>query len=466
MIFVTPRHACLGLGLGLALALVTGCSAYVIPPGTPLGVRSGGVVEADLKAGYRAYGAVLAPDGRWSPDPLYGFRWCPSGVDVATFVPYRSNGRWAPADAAQARLYEVAAGTPVWVSDDADTHGWGDITSHHGWWTHDAGSRGAASAWCWIPGKEETAARVVWSEGDGFVAWAPEPPAYDDVAEVAAADADPDVDGSLDWRYELLGMLFDVVEDALLQGDAAWAANQATWSDRHSGSRVRLGARGTARTHAPPTQPQVAQARHALAQYLAAHPVAASALDSSGQPSGRAAASQGALAQASAHPTVSGAFAASSTSAGTGTSTAHRGSSLLALSDSPGQASSGTTFTVGGVTVHVEALPPGTSILDQMARDSLPDGPGFGASPLLPFGGAGPRFASSYQGGGNSGATWASGAGGAGARGAGAMAGFAAPHTAAYAASAPVHASSGSSRSHGGHSSGSSSSGGGSRSRK
>src|ERR1700722_9116228 len=151
----------------------------------PPGVR----VRPEVARGYLAYQAPLAAFGAWAPDHDYGVHWCPSAASTGgpetDFQPYVSRGRW---DLSEEATRSAPAGSPVWRSEDSDT--WGEITTHHGWWVPVAG-RGP-STWCWVPGLEETPARVAWREGDDFVGWAPEPPFW-----IAVDEAD--YDDGLDW---------------------------------------------------------------------------------------------------------------------------------------------------------------------------------------------------------------------------------------------------------------------------
>jgi hypothetical protein len=222
-------------------------------PGSELAVPQGSALDHDIAAGYDKYARVLEPWGRWSPDPLYAMRWCPGEVEATQFVPYRSQGHWAPA--ASAGSSNGTEGTsPYWVNADATV--WREVTMHHGWWVHlDGGA--PASQWCWIPGAQPTAARVVWRAQDGYVGWAPEPPSTE-------GDEEVDVD-NLDWTFSLLGTLFSDVVD-ILSSDGAAVADSATWPTRHDPARP-----GQPRRSGPSAQ-QVQTARTALSQYAAAHP--------------------------------------------------------------------------------------------------------------------------------------------------------------------------------------------------
>jgi len=328
---------------GVGARIAVGLSAYALvacggalqhSPGPALGVPNDGPLGGDIAAGYREYGSMLERWGRWSDDALYGEHWCPRGVDPARFVPYQSNGHWGAPETASSGA-RGPAGSPFWLSDDAAT--WGDVTMHHGWWVH-LDQRTPVGQWCWIPGAEETAARVVWRVAEGFVAWAPEPPVFDDTEDDSDADR-------LAWSYELLGTLLDdVIDQALLTGDAARTADRATWGARrtgkHAGSPNRPG----------PTSAQVAQARHALTDYVVAHPVVSVQVD---VPSKRSASG----------PTTS-------------TSTPTAFATSPATPASPSTSHSATTE---------QSLPSSMAIYDEMTHESFEGAYGYVPSPFLPL---------------------------------------------------------------------------------
>jgi hypothetical protein len=208
----------------------------------PKPVEPGSALEQDIAAGYRAYREPLAPLGEWTGDAAYGVKWCPRGMDPATFAPYRSRGHWVAADAPDA--------PPSWRADDGAA--WVDITTHHGWWVYDEPPH-APSRWCWVPGAEPTSARVVWRTGDGFVGWAPEPPPTD--------PDDPGDDDDLVWTFEFEGSLYDdSVDQAALTDSAADSAYAATRSS------------GAQRSRTGPPRSAVVAAHRALGDYLVAHP--------------------------------------------------------------------------------------------------------------------------------------------------------------------------------------------------
>jgi hypothetical protein len=232
----------------IGCALTGGCFREgLLPPDDvtayPTPVQPGSALEQDIAAGYRAYGPTLAPLGEWSRDAAYGVKWCPRGVDT-TFAPYRSSGHWVAADAPDA--------PPSWQTDSGGA-AWTDITMHHGWWVWDE-PKEAPSRWCWIPGAEPTAARVIWRTGDGFAGWAPEPPPTD-------PDAPSDDDGDLAWTFEFEGSLYDdSVDSDVLTDSAADSAYVATHSP------------GAQRSRTGPPRSAVTGARKALGDYILAHP--------------------------------------------------------------------------------------------------------------------------------------------------------------------------------------------------
>jgi len=99
---------------------------------------------------------ALAPYGTWRTLAPYGEVWVPNGVP-SDWTPY-TTGHW---------VYVDTAGW-TWV-DDAP---WGWAPFHYGRWALDS-----TLGWAWIPGDVWAPAWVAWRECDGFVGWAPLPPA-------------------------------------------------------------------------------------------------------------------------------------------------------------------------------------------------------------------------------------------------------------------------------------------------
>jgi len=234
----------LSLGLMASACNVVAVAVPVVPLAPP-GVE----VRPEVAEGYEQYSAVLSQWGTWEPDVENGVRWCPR-EDVLgpgdAFTPYVSRGHWGLSDAP---IGKSPAGSLAWESEDPDT--WGTITTRHGWWVH--GRR-----WCWVPGTEEVASRVIWRWGDGFVGWAAEAPdcvAYDDVEYEA-----------LDWVFTLLGTLLEGrPADNRLDGEAAQVARSSSATAQGPGGEpVRSSRTG------PPAK-SIGDARTALAGYAAAH---------------------------------------------------------------------------------------------------------------------------------------------------------------------------------------------------
>jgi hypothetical protein len=97
----------------------------------------------------------LSPYGEWVRHPRYGWVWFPRHVQ-AGWRPY-SLGRWV----------ETEYGW-TWVS--SEPFGW--ATYHYGRWAWDP-----QFGWLWVPGTHWGPAWVSWQQGNGYVGWAPLPPA-------------------------------------------------------------------------------------------------------------------------------------------------------------------------------------------------------------------------------------------------------------------------------------------------
>lgn len=100
------------------------------------------------------YGA-LSPFGEWVRHPYYGWVWFPRHVN-AGWRPY-SIGRWVMSDYGW-----------TWVS--YERFGW--ATYHYGRWAWDR-----YVGWLWVPGTDWAPAWVAWQQGNGYIGWAPLPPA-------------------------------------------------------------------------------------------------------------------------------------------------------------------------------------------------------------------------------------------------------------------------------------------------
>lgn len=97
----------------------------------------------------------LSPYGEWVRHPQYGWAWFPRNV-APGWRPY-SLGRWVESDYGW-----------TWASDEP--FGW--ATYHYGRWAWDP-----QIGWLWVPGTDWGPAWVSWQQGNGYVGWAPLPPA-------------------------------------------------------------------------------------------------------------------------------------------------------------------------------------------------------------------------------------------------------------------------------------------------
>jgi hypothetical protein len=109
---------------------------------------------------------ALAGHGDWVRVGIKGVAWRPRAAEVgAGFIPYVTGGQW---DCTTSGWQFVA------------TQAWGAVVYHYGRWFRDP-----TSGWVWQPGTEWRANWVDWRVGDGFVGWAPLPPAGGTVAAQA-----------------------------------------------------------------------------------------------------------------------------------------------------------------------------------------------------------------------------------------------------------------------------------------
>ncbi len=108
---------------------------------------------------YDSFHDQLAPYGSWVQEPGLGWCWRPTvaAVDIG-WRPYGNAGHWIYTDEGWS-----------WESD----YPWGGVAFHYGRWTRDGIS------WVWVPGYDYAPAWVTWrhAESDGYVGWAPLPPA-------------------------------------------------------------------------------------------------------------------------------------------------------------------------------------------------------------------------------------------------------------------------------------------------
>jgi|CXWL01.1.fsa_nt_gi hypothetical protein len=99
----------------------------------------------------------LSPYGEWVRTREHGWAWFPRNVH-AGWRPY-DDGRWVNTDYG-------------WTWASYEPFGW--ATYHYGRWAWDP-----RFGWLWVPGTVWGPAWVSWQYGDGYVGWAPLPPAVD-----------------------------------------------------------------------------------------------------------------------------------------------------------------------------------------------------------------------------------------------------------------------------------------------
>lgn len=122
---------------------------------------------ANVSVGVNFFDNSLAPYGQWAVSAQFGHVWRPAGVSPG-WRPY-SHGRWVSTDVGF-----------TFVSSEP----WGWATYHYGRWAFDP-----VLGWIWVPGTEWAPAWVAFSEGDGFIGWAPIPPGFG--FDFAFANIDP-----------------------------------------------------------------------------------------------------------------------------------------------------------------------------------------------------------------------------------------------------------------------------------
>jgi hypothetical protein len=181
---------------------------------------------------------------------------------------------------------------------------------------------------------------VVWRQGDDFVGWAPEPPAWID-------DGGDDTDAGFEWCYELLGTLLeDSLDGNVLADDSARSAQRATSPSLHDGDPE------WGITRRPPARPTVVAAHRQLATFARTH-----ASDSS--------------------VTTPGAAHASTAPVATTT-----GSSSSSSSGSPAHKSSTTDSDDARADLSVDRLPPGALLVPMILSEPVEarGGTSFGSS--------------------------------------------------------------------------------------
>jgi hypothetical protein len=320
------------LGLLSSACTVAAARAVEVAP-------AGALVRREVARGFDRYEAALAPYGSWSPDATYGVVWCPRREAAGDgFRPYSNRGHWDFGADAGLRGGQAP---PRWVSDDRDT--WGEITTHHGWWVRGSGPVGGARGYCWVPGAEETPARVVWRTSDDFVGWAPETPEW-----LVTDDGDDDLE-RLDWVYTLVGALVDGASggdalDGQARDAARWATADAVMPH-------------TKRQHAGPSAATVGAAHQKLVTWALLNPKQLAA----------------AMAKISAANHAGGGASpfASSASSGSGGSSSDAASSTKKSSSSTTSSSGSSTssVTILGVRFEIVQFPPAMAFYDALLME-------------------------------------------------------------------------------------------------
>lgn len=139
---------------------VTGTEAIPNAPvyGEDAAQQPATVVAQPQQVNYQVFYNSLAPYGTWVEVADYGWCWQPTVAVINTsWRPYSDNGRW------------------VWTNQGwywNSYYSWGWAPFHYGRWAH-VGARG----WCWVPGTHWGPSWVSWRHHDGYLGWAPLPPA-------------------------------------------------------------------------------------------------------------------------------------------------------------------------------------------------------------------------------------------------------------------------------------------------
>jgi hypothetical protein len=136
--------------LARALAALAVAVALLGSAAAPTPAKAG----ADVSIEY--FHESLEPQGRWVDHYKHGRVWYPVNVDD-DWRPY-TRGRW------------VNTADYGWYWESSEPWGW--ATYHYGRWDFDDDY-----GWVWVPGREWGPAWVDWRHGDGYVGWAPLPPA-------------------------------------------------------------------------------------------------------------------------------------------------------------------------------------------------------------------------------------------------------------------------------------------------
>ena len=181
----------------VVVPLLAGCARGPLtgPPKPPSGTFTFPSSKGEIEEGYEAYYEALAPYGTWLPEASWGVRFCPTVSENGRFRPYVDGGHWSAERPTQASVPGAGnADSPYWVVDEGPAAAWSEVTTHHGWWVNYE----AEQRFCWVPGTQATDGRVVWRAGNGFVGWAPEPPAW----------VDDGGDSGLPWVFTFLASLY------------------------------------------------------------------------------------------------------------------------------------------------------------------------------------------------------------------------------------------------------------------
>ena len=150
-----------GVSQNVIQALMRKEEAAPSAPPKPAGIPPTGAppawARASLPPDLNHLHELLAPYGKWLDVAPYGECWRPSAATAdPNWRPYAQQGHWVYTDAGW-----------FWHSD----YSWGHVTFHFGRWLREQGS------WVWVPGRDWAPAWVCWREADGYLGWAPLPPA-------------------------------------------------------------------------------------------------------------------------------------------------------------------------------------------------------------------------------------------------------------------------------------------------
>ncbi len=150
-------------------------------PGSARASTSASLYASDsgVSLGFEYFEDDLEPYGRWIDTPAYGTCWVPAHAPHG-WRPYW-DGHWTYTDCGWS-----------WVSNEP----WGWATYHYGRWFHDP-----YHGWMWMPGSVWAPSWVAWHCGDGYVGWAPLPPAAHWNVSIGLRFGGVDRIPSRDWCY-------------------------------------------------------------------------------------------------------------------------------------------------------------------------------------------------------------------------------------------------------------------------